>query len=216
MAMYMGDGLLKGAIDREAPSSHSLAPFLRGEGGVKGCLCEFGLNCKQDALDISKNVIVPEANDLITFFSQAFVSNSICRRFIVLTTVDFDNEALFTADEVADVTSNGLLPDELVAIDPPVTNPIPEDCLCVRLIDAEPACESDGLLIVATHCPVPHLDSSTRFSPQGRTAPGSIRIVIEVRSPRTVIVRVGWIVISATVCPAPHPDRTGRCCAWPG
>src|SRR5439155_58415 len=112
--------------------------------------------------------VVPEAENSVALVLQARITDRIRRRFIVLTTVDFDNETLFTADEVADVTSNGLLPDELVAVDPPVTNPIPEDCLCVRLIDAQPSCESDGVLIVATHCP------------------------------------------------APHPDRTGRCCASPG
>ena len=138
---------------------------------MRGCLCKLGLNCKYNALDISKDVIVPEAKNLVTFFSQAFVSNSICRRFIVLTTIDFDNETLFTANEVADVTSNGLLPDKLVAIDPPVTNPIPEDCLCVRLIDAEPSCESDKLFIVATHCPAPHPDRTTRLSRCGTHRP---------------------------------------------
>ncbi len=123
---------------------------------MRGCFREFGLNCSENAVDIAQHVVVPETKDLVAFLSQAFVSNRICCGLIVLPTVDFNDETLLAAHEITDVADDRLLPDKLVAVDPPVADAIPENRLCICLIDAQSSCASDGLLIVATHCPAPH------------------------------------------------------------
>src|SRR5438270_4837345 len=41
--------------------SHSLAPFLRGEGGVRGCFHEYDLNWKYDTRESDGRLIRPTA-----------------------------------------------------------------------------------------------------------------------------------------------------------
>src|SRR5439155_17936007 len=70
----------------------------------------------------------------------------------------------------ADVTEYWHLSDDLVPIDLPVTDSIPEDDLRVCLIDAQPSCDSDSFFIAATHCPAHHPETPLRaisdLSPQ--------------------------------------------------
>ncbi len=120
----------------EGPLPYSLSPFLRGEGRVRGCIREFALNFSQNALKIPKDVIVPKSKYLVTFLSQTILSQHVCDRFIVLTAVDLDHKAPLTANEVAHITDDRFLPYEFVAVDLPVPDAIPEDCLCVCLIDS--------------------------------------------------------------------------------
>jgi hypothetical protein len=54
----------------------------------------------------------------------------------MLSPIDFDNDKLLAADEVADVAADRLLPDEFISIDLPVANAIPELRFCIGLVDA--------------------------------------------------------------------------------
>jgi hypothetical protein len=53
----------------------------------------------------------------------------------MLSAIDLDDQIEFSANEVADVAADRNLPDKLVSIDLPIANTIPENRLCVRLID---------------------------------------------------------------------------------
>jgi hypothetical protein len=113
------------------------SPRKRGEVENSAVLFrELGLNRHQDAFGISENVVIPESKHAIAVFSQATIAYYIRRGLIVLTAIDFNDQSSFSADKVADVTEYWHLPDELVPIDLPVADAIPEDCFRVRLIDA--------------------------------------------------------------------------------
>src|SRR4051812_9264225 len=73
----------------------------------------------------------------------------------MLSTVDLDDEDFLPTDEIADVSSKRKLAHELATVDLPIANSIPERRLRVRLIDAKPPCDSDGLMICAPHVPGP-------------------------------------------------------------
>jgi len=73
----------------------------------------------------------------------------------MLPTINFDDEPLLTANEVANIPNDRLLPDELISIDPSIADTIPENRLRIRLIGTQSPRESDGLFVVATHLPCP-------------------------------------------------------------
>jgi hypothetical protein len=52
----------------------------------------------------------------------------------VLSPIDFDNDKFLAANEVADVATDRLLPDEFISIDLPVANTIPEFRFRVGLV----------------------------------------------------------------------------------
>jgi hypothetical protein len=74
----------------------------------------------------------------------------------MLSAIDLDDQIEFSANEVADVAADRNLPDKLVSIDLPIANTIPENRLCVRLIDPQSPCDSGGLFTTAAHCPASH------------------------------------------------------------
>jgi hypothetical protein len=121
---------------RDEPLSHSLSPFLRGEGGMRGCFHEYGLDCKQNAFDIPEDIVVPEAKSLVALFPQTFIPDGICCGFIVLPSVDFDDEALLATDEIADVADDRFLAHKLMSVNASAADAVPENRLCVYLIDS--------------------------------------------------------------------------------
>ena len=88
----------------------------------------------------------------------------------MLPAVHFNNQKSFAANEIADVTAYRFLPHKFMPINLPVTNTIPENCLRVGLIDAQPSRDSDQLPIWPTHCHAPHPEAPLRaasdLSPQ--------------------------------------------------
>jgi hypothetical protein len=76
----------------------------------------------------------------------------------MLSAIDLDDQMEFSANEVADLATDRNLPDKLISIDLPIANTIPENRLCVSLIDPQSPCDSGGLFTAATHCLAPHPD----------------------------------------------------------
>jgi hypothetical protein len=72
--------------------------------------------CREDhvpnAFDISEHFIIPEAQDAIAVVDEPSISDSVSRVRRVLTTIDFDNESFFSADEIDDVGTDCFLPHE--------------------------------------------------------------------------------------------------------
>ena len=55
----------------------------------------------------------------------------------MLPAVEFDDKAPFLADEIYDVTSDGMLPSELEALEASVSEGFPNSALQIRLIPAQ-------------------------------------------------------------------------------
>jgi hypothetical protein len=114
------------------------------------------LDRSQNSLEIAKNVVIPESKHAISIRNQALISYRVCSRFIVLSAIDFNNEKLLAANEIADVTTYRLLPYKFMSVDLPVADAIPKNGFGVCLADAQPSRDSDHLPIWAAHCLAPH------------------------------------------------------------
>jgi len=64
------------------------------------------------------------------------IAYRVCSRIAVLSAVNRDDDKFFAADDIADVIAYRFLAHKLMPIDLTLANTIPENCLCVRLIDA--------------------------------------------------------------------------------
>jgi len=70
----------------------------------------------QYAVGVCDYVIVPETQDLIAMITQPPVSDEVALAFGMLSAIDFDDQAVFPANKIHDVRSDGLLPDEFHAM----------------------------------------------------------------------------------------------------
>jgi hypothetical protein len=71
------------------------------------------VNHFQDAIDIGKHVVVPEAQHAIALVLYKLRSHGVRGILRVLTAIDFDHDALSMACEVHDVTPQPNLPTEM-------------------------------------------------------------------------------------------------------
>ena len=79
--------------------------------GVRSILDD-GLDRLNDALNILKNIVIPESQHTISDFRKSAVSFCVCVGFEVLASVRLYNQFQFAADEIANVAINRLLTDE--------------------------------------------------------------------------------------------------------
>jgi hypothetical protein len=134
------------------------------------------LNGDKHALDIAENIVVLEPKHAVTFLTQAAISYRVRSRRIVLSAIDLNNQTAFATDEIADVVCYRVLTHEFMSIDLPVTDTIPENSLCVCLIDAQPSCNLGGLPIWSAHglasLPdrLPHAGEIRKKSPLNQSA----------------------------------------------
>ena len=109
------------------------------------------MNRDENAVDISENIVVPESKHSTPVLGQTAISNYVRSGFIVLAAVRFNDQTLLTTNEIANILADRYLSDELIAVDLPVTNSIPENSFCIGLIYAQTPGNSDGLFIVTAH-----------------------------------------------------------------
>jgi hypothetical protein len=133
--------------------SPSFTVSFTGRGSGSGALSgELALNGEQNALKITEDIVVPKSKHAISVGEQALISFHIRSRFTVLSAVHLNNKKSFAANEIADITANRLLPHKFMPIDLTAANAIPQDCLRIRLIDAQLPRDSDHLPILSAHC----------------------------------------------------------------
>jgi hypothetical protein len=116
------------------------------------------LNRDENAFDITKNLIVPETKHSVAFVIQTTIPNLVRNGSIVLSAVCFNDQTLLTANKIANILADRYLSDELMAVDLPVTNSIPENSLCVGLICTQTPGNPNSLFIVTAHYPVSYLN----------------------------------------------------------
>jgi hypothetical protein len=123
-------------ISLKAPIYH-LAP-LAGRGRialairVRGSLSKRGRNRFKNAGHIAKDIVVPKSQDAIIVISKPFVANGIARIIRMLSSVDFDYQTAFAANEIDDVGTDRILPYELVPVQPARPQPGPKRGFGVR------------------------------------------------------------------------------------
>jgi hypothetical protein len=69
-------------------------------------------NRLQNALGVVQYVVVPKAQNSIAVISEPVVAANVAFIFGMLSAVDLNDQAQLPADEVDDVRSDGLLPNE--------------------------------------------------------------------------------------------------------
>ena len=75
--------------------------------GASGCKC-IG-NSLNDILSPAEDIIVPEAENTIPAVAKPRIANRVVRTIIVLSPVDFNDQAMIEANEVGDVWADGML-----------------------------------------------------------------------------------------------------------
>jgi hypothetical protein len=76
----------------------------------------------ENAFDVSQNVMIPESYDVISGFLEYLGPRRILHDpFCVLPAIDFDDEFQIQGNKIDDIARDRLLPFELDAIEPPIT-----------------------------------------------------------------------------------------------
>jgi hypothetical protein len=73
----------------------------------------------QYPIHVAHDFIVPEPQDSIVVFEQPTVARLVQRIFSVLAAVDFEDQSFLAADKINNISTNRLLPNELVTVDRP-------------------------------------------------------------------------------------------------
>ena len=72
------------------------------------------LNCLDDAVDVVHDLVVPKSDDFIAQRFKIFCALCVVfDLFQMLTSIQFDDEFLFDADEIGDEVANGVLTAEV-------------------------------------------------------------------------------------------------------
>jgi hypothetical protein len=93
---------------------------------VRGRLRKCGHDRFKDAHHVAQHIVVPKSQDAIVVIDKPFVANRIAPVIRVLTTINFNDETEFTANQIHRIRTDRLLPNELVAIEPSRPKSIPQ------------------------------------------------------------------------------------------
>jgi hypothetical protein len=122
----------------------------------------------KNAFDVSQNVMIPESYDVISRFLEYLGPRSVLLSPLgMLPTINFDDEFQIQRNKIDDITCDWLLPFELDAIEPPITQLAPHYLLCFGHLAPQ-----STRLPVHGRAPSPHpLPNGERASaPQNRFA----------------------------------------------
>ena len=86
---------------------------------VRGSLRKRARNHFKHTRHIAENVIVPEPQHTVIAIREPFVANRVAGVIGMLSPIDFDDEATFSANEINNIGAYRLLTDEFMAVQPP-------------------------------------------------------------------------------------------------
>ena len=93
------------------------------------------IDCAEHFIQVFEHLIVPESNNPIIPRLQKRSSNFIFpRKFGMLGSVQFDNEATFDRAEIGEVRTNRMLAPELYVLHPAASEMAPQDSFRVGLV----------------------------------------------------------------------------------
>jgi hypothetical protein len=96
----------------------------------------------EDPLDVPVDFVVAEASHPVALIVQELFTCAIAMTFILgrmSRTVDLDDKFFFAANEVCEIWTNGLLPDELEPAESAVSKWPPKLAFSLGLVSAQPA-----------------------------------------------------------------------------
>ena len=113
----------------------------------------------QDSVDVAVDFIIVEPSHLVASIAQGLFSLLIETALVVgrmSRAVDLDDKLLLAANEVGEIGTNRLLPDELEPAESTVSKAPPKLALSVGLVPAQPARGALRAAVVrASPCPSP-------------------------------------------------------------
>ncbi len=127
---------MRGLADAEKKAVH-LAP-LAGRGRialairVRGALRKRGGDSFKHASHVPQHVVVPEPQNPVVVVGKPFVTNYVPQVIGMLSSIDFNDEAVFATNQVDRVETNRLLSNELKSIQPTRSELIPERSFSLR------------------------------------------------------------------------------------
>jgi hypothetical protein len=95
----------------------------------------------EDPLDVPVDFVVAEASHPVALIVQELFTCAIAMTFILgrmSRTVDLDDKFFFAANEVCEIWTNGLLPDELEPAESAVSKSPPKLAFSLGLVSAQP------------------------------------------------------------------------------
>jgi hypothetical protein len=95
---------------------------------VRGRLSKGSGDRFKDARHVAQHVVVPKSQDAIVAVDKPFVANRVARVIRVLTTINFNDETEFTANQVDRIGTDRLLPNEFETLEPSRPKAIPQRC----------------------------------------------------------------------------------------
>jgi hypothetical protein len=96
----------------------------------------------QDPLDVPVDFVVAEASQPVALIAQELFTRAIAMTFILgrmSGAVDLDDKFFFAANEVGEIGTNRLLPDELEPAESAVSKSLPKLAFSLGLVSAQPA-----------------------------------------------------------------------------
>jgi hypothetical protein len=96
-----------------------------------------GKDCFEHAIRIGQNIIVPESKHSISLVFEKFCSTRIGLGLLaMLSSIQFNDEHGFRADEIGDEGADGKLPPEFMSAEASIAQVEPQTSFGICLIDA--------------------------------------------------------------------------------
>ncbi len=80
----------------------------------------------KNAVDIGQHIVVPKSQDAIAVIDEPAITDTVMLAVHMLTAVDLDDKSSLATNEVCNIRSDRLLPNEFEPIDRARSQPIPK------------------------------------------------------------------------------------------
>jgi hypothetical protein len=129
---------------------------------VRGSLRKRSGNDFKHTTNITQNIVVPESEHPIMMRDQPLVAKAISQTVRMLTTIHFDDQMSFAANQVNNIGADGLLPNKFMPIQRPRTETMPQRIFGVSRIAPQPSGAGSFDFVGLAHVEAP---LTRRFAP---------------------------------------------------
>jgi hypothetical protein len=150
-------------LDAQNAAPH-LAP-LAGRGRialairVRGSLRERGRDYFKHTRHIAQHIVIPESQNTVIAFDKPFVAHGIALAVSMLPAINLDDKPTFSANEIDDIETYRLLPDEFVTSQTPRSQSAPKRVFRIcRGPSQAPSAPCPSLFCTAHAARPPHPD----------------------------------------------------------
>jgi hypothetical protein len=132
----------------------------------------------ENPLDVPADFVVAEASHPVALIVQELFTRAIALTFILgrmSGAVDLDDKFFFAADEVGEIWTNRLLPDELEPAESAVSKSLPKPAFSLGLVSSQPPSSARFVQVQSAHRPAPHPNPLPVKTGRGNLLPSSGR-----------------------------------------